>query len=134
MKTTTKKLAFDVITKNSQGKEVRLGRTWLNNKEGKYSLSFDLNSLPMGDSKVVLKSTEEFSEDDCPRAFYLKMPVERGEDKKTYWHQVGRVQIRPGDKEYPFDLKFESMPTSGNLVAFDAIANNKSEAPKEVPF
>ena len=126
--------SFDVITKNNKGDEIKLGRTWLKQKDGKFSLSFDLGSLPLSGADVVLKSVEKFDESDCPRAFYLKVPLESGEDNKTYWHQVGRVQSRPGDTTYPFSVSFESLPTTGRLVAFDAMPKNKPALTQTVPF
>jgi hypothetical protein len=124
--------AFDVVTQNQNGQEIKLGRTWLHNKEGKYSFSFDLSSLPLGGATVQLVSQDSWDQGDCPTEFFLKMPVDKGENKKTYWHPVGLVRARPGDAKHPFDVLFDTIPLIGNLCAFPARPAKANE--DDIPF
>ena len=124
--------AFDVITQTQSGQEIKLGRTWLNNKDGKYSLNFDLSSLPLGGATVQLVSQGSWDQGECPQEFFLKMPVDKGASKQTYWHPVGLVKARPGDSKRPFDVFFDSIPLIGNLCAFPARSSKPNE--EEIPF
>ncbi len=125
--------AFDVVSQTATGEEIKHGRTWLNEKDGKYSFSFDLSSLPLGGATVHLVSQDSWDQDACPKEFFLKMPVDKGADKPRYWHPVGRVAARPGDTKRPFDVLFDSLPLIGNLVAFEARPSNINSE-DEIPF
>ncbi len=124
--------AFDVITLGKDGEDIKLGRTWLRAKEGQYSLSFDLSSLPLGGATVQLVSLDSWEQGSCPSEFHLKMPVAKKDGGKTYWHHIGVVKARAGDAKRPYEVLFDSIPLVGNLVAFPP---RSAQAPEEaIPF
>ena len=108
---------FDVMAITPDGSNLKLGRTWLNSKDGKFSLGFDLSSLPLSGAPVQLVSQEPWARGACPTEFALKMPVEK-KDKPTYWHPIGMVKAREDDETRAFDVVFTSIPLIGNLCAF----------------
>ncbi len=124
--------AFDVVTLSKTGDEVKLGRTWLREKQGQQSLSFDLSSLPLAEATVQLVSVDPWDPTSAPEEFHLKMPVNKGEGSKTYWHHIGLVKAREGDAKRPYEVVFNSIPLIGNLVAFPPRAPKNPE--DEIPF
>jgi hypothetical protein len=109
--------SLDIVAGESNNAQ-RLGRAWINEKDGKVSFRLSLNSMPLPQQAVRLINTEKSDIGALAAEYNVTVPVPR-KDQKDYFHSVGRLTRVPGDGGVAYELHLASMPMSGNLVAFE---------------
>lgn len=109
--------SLDIVAGESDNAQ-RVGRAWINEKDGKVSFRLALNSMPLPKQAVRLINTDKSDIGALAAEYNVTVPVPRKE-QKDYFHQVGSLTKVPGDGGVAFELHLASMPMTGNLVAFE---------------
>ena len=115
------KPSLDIVSGPSDDLQ-RLGRAWINEKDGNIHLTVNLNSMPLPGQTASLVNTDNNELGAMADEYNLVVPVKtstkKNPDKKTYYHPVGTITRVPGDGGIAFHLNLASMPMTGDLVAF----------------